>query len=239
MSASFRAKYLLGCLQRLVQLGSREVAAAMAPVERLKRYTPLSEEESCLLGSRIMELLQPLLSTGDGPFECAEGDSHARAEYVIWGALVPFLMDTLRLEAPHDVTSVDHALDFVLPSLDPLGVEIVMEALAYGCRTSPFSLTDYPYTGSYPYLALACHLLGRYDFMRGWCRSSNFEACLEGLLTRKGPNKNDLEALMPTVWWHGSREDLCSESKMRHAASALAKAIAKVNDVFESPGHLH
>lgn len=231
VSATLRAKYLFGCLQRLVQLGSREVAAAMAPVERLKRYTPLNEDESFKVGSMIMELLQPLLSPAAGSDSLEDGDPHARAEYVIWGALVPFLMDTLRLEAPHDAPSVDQALEFVLPCLDLPGVEIVMDALAYGCRTSPFTLTDYPYTGSYAYLALACHLLERYDFMSLWCKSTNFEACLEGLLTRKGPNKHDLEALMPTVWWHGSREDLCSESKMRHAASALAKAIAKVHDL--------
>ncbi|CAM6100145.1 unnamed protein product [Calypogeia fissa] len=231
VSATVRAKYLFGCLQRLVQLGSREVAAAMAPVERLKRYTPLNEDESYMVGSMIMELLQPLLCTVVGSDSLEDGDSRARAEYIIWGALVPFLMDTLRLEAPHDAPSVDQALEFVLPCLDSVGAEIVLDALAYGCRTSPFTLTDYPYTGSYAYLALACHLLEREDFMNLWWRSSNFEACLEGLLTRKGPNKHDLEALMPTVWWHGSREDLCSESKMRHAASALAKAIAKVEEL--------
>lgn len=228
VSAIVRAKYLLGCLQRLVQLGSREVAAAMAPVERLKRYTPLNEDESFIIGTMIMDLLQPLLCTGVMPDSLEDGDSRARAEYIIWGALVPFLMDTLRLEAPHDAPSADQALEFILPCLDRGGFDIVMDALAYGCRTSPFTLTDYPYTGSYAYLAFACYFLEREDIMSCWARSSNFEACLEGLLTRKGPNKHDLEALMPTVWWLGSREDLCSESKMRHAASALAKAIAKV-----------
>ncbi|BBN14829.1 Kip1 ubiquitination-promoting complex protein 1 [Marchantia polymorpha subsp. ruderalis] len=230
-SPARRANYLLGCLQRLVQLGSREVAAAMAPVERLKRFTPLSEGETLTVGAMIMELVQPLICTDVGS-ECLGDDvSPSMAEYVIWGSLVPLLMDTFRLEAPHDSPSVDHALDFLLPCLDKRGVEMVMEALAYGCRTSPFTLTDYPYTGSYAYLALACHLLERYDFMARWWSSENLESCLEGLLTRKVPNKYDYEALMPTVWWHGSREDLCSESRMRHAASALAKAIAKVEEL--------
>ncbi|KAL3692194.1 hypothetical protein R1sor_005845 [Riccia sorocarpa] len=230
-SAAGRASYLLGCLQRLVQLGSREVAAAKAPVERLKRFTPLSESESLKVGAMIMELLQPLVCADIGNESSLEDDSPSLAEYVIWGSLVPFLMDTYRLEAPHDSPSLDHALDFLLPFLDRRGVEIIMEALAYGCRTSPFTFTDYPYTGSYAYLALACHLLERYDFMTRWYFSDSFESCIEGLLTRKVPNKCDLEALMPTVWWHGSREDLCSESRMRHAASALAKAIAKVEEL--------
>jgi len=32
---------------------------------------------------------------------------------------------------------------------------LMMEALAYGWCTSPFSLADHPYTGPYPYLALS------------------------------------------------------------------------------------
>jgi Kip1 ubiquitination-promoting complex protein 1 len=155
------------------------------------------------------------------------------AEYVVWGAVVPFLLETYRVEAPHDAPSVDQALDLLLPRLERhvVGGAVVatmMEALAYGCRTSPFTLADHPYTGPYAYLALACHLLERYEFMVSWWTWEGFESCLEGLLTRKGPNKNDLESLMPIVWWPGSREDLCSEGKMRHAATALSKAIVKV-----------
>jgi Kip1 ubiquitination-promoting complex protein 1 len=48
VAASFRAKYLLGSLQQLVQLGSREVAAAMAPVERLKMLSHFQVREAML-----------------------------------------------------------------------------------------------------------------------------------------------------------------------------------------------
>jgi Kip1 ubiquitination-promoting complex protein 1 len=235
-SATARAKFLLGCLQRLVQLGSREVAAAMAPVDRLRRLTPLADNHISSIGAEICELLWPLLLAGPetAALKIATDDVRPPGEYVVWAALVPFLLETYRQEAPHDAPSVDQALDLLLPRLarqvaDGSLVTMLMEALAYGCRTSPYSLANHPYTGAYPYLALACHLLERYDFMVLWWTSKGFDLCLEGLLTRKGPNKNDLEALMPTVWWQGSREDLCSEGKMRHAATALSKAIVKVS----------
>ncbi|KAG0626698.1 hypothetical protein M758_2G144800 [Ceratodon purpureus] len=233
-----RARFLLGCLQRLVQLGSREVAAAMAPVDRLRRYTPLGEEDAAVVGGEVCDVLVPLLVARGGREGAASAEENVKVpgEYVIWGALMPFLLETYRAEAPHDGPSVDQALDLLLPRLERqvAGGSVVatmMEALAYGCRTSPFALADHPYTGPYAYLALACHLLERYEFMVWWWRSEGFDACLEGLLSRKGPNKNDLEALMPTVWWPGSREDLCSEGKMRHAATALSKAIVKVEDL--------
>ncbi|XP_024400550.1 E3 ubiquitin-protein ligase RKP [Physcomitrium patens] len=229
-----RAKFLLGCLQRLVRLGSGEVAAAMAPEDRLKRYTPLTDHDVLLIGAEICDFLRPLLlrSSSLGKDE----KSNLPEDYTVWGALVPFLLETYRSEAPHDAPSVDLALDLLLPGLerDACGssfVSTIMEALAYGCRTSPFVLADHPYTGPYPYLALACHLLERYDFMVSWWMSEGFDLCLEGLLTRKGPNKNDLEGLMPIVWWPGSREDLCSEGKMRHAATALSRAIVKIEDL--------
>lgn len=235
-SACGRAKFLLGCLQRLVQLGSREVAAAMAPVDRLRRYTQLTEGDASAVGGEVCDLLVPLLvqaSPRRGGGAPVEKNVKVPGEYVIWGALIPILLETYRVEAPHDAPSVDQALDLLLPRLERqvaggAVVATIMEALAYGCRTSPFTLADHPYTGSYGHLALACHLLERYEFMVWWWTSEGFDACLEGLLTRKGPNKNDLEALMPIVWWPGSREDLCSEAKMRHAATALSKAIVKV-----------
>uniref|UniRef100_A0A7I4BXX7 RING-type E3 ubiquitin transferase n=1 Tax=Physcomitrium patens TaxID=3218 RepID=A0A7I4BXX7_PHYPA len=236
--SSTRAKFLLGCLQRLVQLGSREVAAAMAPEDRLRRYSRLTGYDVLSLGSEICDFLLPLLlvSPRSDDLVLLENNLKVPGEYTIWCSLVPFLLETYRKEAPHDASSVDQALDILLPRLErhvPVGdfVTTIMEALAYGCRTSPFTLVDHPYTGPYPYLALACHLLERYDFMVSWWMSVGFDSCLEGLLTRKGPNKNDLEGLLPIVWWPGSREDLCSEGKMKHAATSLSKAIVKVEDL--------
>ncbi|KAJ7546266.1 hypothetical protein O6H91_08G032800 [Diphasiastrum complanatum] len=216
---TLKAKFLFGCLQRLVQLGSPEVSAAMAPAERLRRFTPLAEEQFGLAGEVICNPLAQLLNS----------------RFVIWGNLVPFLLEVHRSETPHDGPSVDRAWDLLLQYLPSAVVqncvEEVMEALAYSCRTSPFTLANCPFGGAYPFLALACRLLQHSDFILQWWKSDEFESCLEGLLTRKGPNKFDLEALIPIVWWPGSREDLCSETNMRQTATAMSRAISKVEEL--------
>ncbi|KAJ7543067.1 hypothetical protein O6H91_09G024000 [Diphasiastrum complanatum] len=217
--STLKAKYLFGCLQRLVQLGSPEVAAVLAPAERLRRFTPLTEEQFSLVGKVICNPLTRLLTT----------------QYVIRGNLVPFLIDIHRSEAPHDGPSLDRAWDLLVQYLPSTAVQSctgdVMAALAYSCRTSLFALANCPFGGAYPFLALACHLIQRNEFMLQWWISEEFESCLEGLLTRKNPNKFDLEALIPIVWWPGSREDLCSESIMRQTATAISRAISKVEEL--------
>eukprot|EP00250_Pteridium_aquilinum_P015144 c22406_g1_i1 orf=516-4535(+) len=221
-----QAQYLLGCLQRLLQLDSKEVVAAMAPEERLRRLKPLGED-SYLVGKEICKSLAKLLME-----EC---QSIRSLEYVTWGALVSSLMELHRLQPPHDVLSVDTALDLILSFLDSniarSCICIVMDALAFGCRTSSITLAESPFTGSYPYLSLAIHLLRRKDILMHWCRFGSFELCLEGLLSKKGPNKYDLERLMPTVWWPGSREDSCTKNNMQQTAQALSKAIDKVEEL--------
>ncbi|XP_002974307.2 E3 ubiquitin-protein ligase RKP [Selaginella moellendorffii] len=223
-SVIVKAKYLFGCLQKLVQLGSPEVAAAMAPAERLRRFTPLPDEQFRVVGTEICKILCELLQQS------------SKAEYVVWGALVPFLTTTYRPGAPHDGHSVDRALDLLMPMLGQtyFGTIVlqIIECLAYGCRTSPLVLADSPFSASYSHLALACHLLQRDDFMVIWWKSDDFESCLEGLLTRKGPNKCDLESLIPTVWWPGSREEHpFSESNMRQIVIALSRAISRIEDL--------
>ena len=168
-----RAQFLLGALQRLLQLDSKEVIASMTPIDRLKRPKPLGEESTILVGREICRPLALLLIL----------DSHA-FEYVIWGALVPFLMELYQFQPPHDVASVEIALEMMFSFLDSRSIRgcicEIMEALAFGCRTSPIKLVQSPYTGSYPYLALACHLIRRLDFLTHWCTSETFELCLEG-----------------------------------------------------------
>lgn len=226
LPALTQAQFLLGCLQRLLQLDSKEVVAAMAPADRLRRLKPLGED-SYLVGREICKPLAKLMME-----ECSTASA---LEYVIWGALVPFLMELYRLQPPHDASSVDTALDLILSFFDSNNARscicVVMEALAFGCRTSSIILAESPFTGSYTYLALAFHLLRRQDILMHWCRIGSFEVCLEGLLSRKGPNKYDLERLMPTVWWPGSREDSCTENNMRQTAQALSKAIGKVEEL--------
>ena len=57
---------------------------------------------------------------------------------------------------------------------------------------------------------------------------SDFEFLFEGFLSRKNPNKQDLECMMPSVWWPGSREDMSYESSMDLTTTALSEAINEV-----------
>ncbi len=104
-----------------------------------------------------------------------------------------------------------------------------MEALAYGYHISQYALVKQSYIGAYPYLDLTCHLLNKYECMASWWIYKGFDFHLEVLFTQKGPNKNDLEALMPIVRKLGLHEDSCFESKMKHATNVLSKGIVKMS----------
>jgi hypothetical protein len=65
--------------------------------------------------------------------------------------------------------------------------------------------------------------------MASWWIYKGFDLCLEVLFTQKGPNKSDLEALMPIVWRLGLHEDLCFESKMKHVTNVLSKGIVNMS----------
>ncbi|KAH9296477.1 hypothetical protein KI387_040065, partial [Taxus chinensis] len=216
------ATYLLKCLSRLVKLRNHypSTSTSVEKLRRFKRFT-LHAEFLNPIGKEICQHFFSLL----------DGDPGTK-EYVVWSALVPFLMETFGIQAPHDGASLDMVMDLLLPFTEFNELIIpVMQALAYRCKTSPIVLIDCPYTGSYPYLALACHVLRREEIMICWCQSADFESLMEGLLSRKGPNKQDLQVLMPSVWWPGFREDFSSESNMRQTTLALARAISKVEEM--------
>lgn len=220
--ASELAVYLLKCLTRLVKLYSQDpsTSTSVEKLRRLKRVTPLVG----LLNPIGKEICKQFFSLLDGDLGIKE--------YVVWGALVPFMLETFGTQAPHDGASLDKVMELLLsfPEFKDLVIP-TMQALSYGCKTSMINLVDCPYTGSYPYLALACHILKREELMVHWWKSSDFESSMEELLSRKGPNKQDLQTLMPTVWWPGSREDLSSESNMRQTTLALSRAINKVEEM--------
>eukprot|EP01018_Ginkgo_biloba_P039209 Gb_19146 [translate_table: standard] len=216
------ATYLLGCLLRLVKLYSQDPCASTS-VEKLRRWKRFSP---------LAELFNPIGKEICKHFFCLfDGDS-GNKEYIIWGALVPFMLETFGMQAPHDGASLDRVVDLLLsfPEFNEL-IAPIMQALANSCKTSPITLVDCPYTGSYPYLALVCHILKREEIMVCWWESSEFDSSMEGLLSRKGPNKQDLHVLMPTVWWPGCREDLSSENNMRQTTLALSRAISKVEEM--------
>lgn len=221
-SLSEIASYLLRCLYRLVKLRSHypSSSTSVEKLRRLKRFT-LDEEILTPIGKEICQHFFSLL----------DGDPGVK-EHVVWGALVPFMMETFGTQAPHDGASLDRVIDLfsLFPEFSGLIIPI-MQALAYSCKTSAIILVDCPYTGSYPYLALACHVLRREEILMHWCQSADFESSMEGLLSRKGPNKQDLQELMPSVWWPGSREDSSWERNMRHTTLALSRAICKVEEM--------
>eukprot|EP00850_Spirogloea_muscicola_P003185 SM000012S25447 [mRNA] locus=s12:1115664:1123627:- [translate_table: standard] len=242
---ALQASYLLACLQRLVQLDSKEAAAALTPQDRLRRPSPLPEDDRVLLAACLAELLGPLLTLGwsteqELDLKEQKGDTvPSRGAYVIWAALVPFLLRAFRQSPPHDTESLEEVLDLLLACLDEYVLKgvipVVMDALAYGCTTSSFCPPGGDLArGPYPYLAVANKLISRWHWMAFWLHSRSFQATLEGLLFRKGSTKLDLEVLLPAVWWPGCTEggsDTCTESQLKQITSTLAAAVAQVEDL--------
>uniref|UniRef100_A0A6V7QWM5 RING-type domain-containing protein n=1 Tax=Ananas comosus var. bracteatus TaxID=296719 RepID=A0A6V7QWM5_ANACO len=64
-----------------------------------------------------------------------------------------------------------------------------------------------------------------------WWKSLDFGFSLEGFLSMKSPNKQDLHCLIPSVWWPGSCEDVGNESSMMLTMSALSGAVAKIEEM--------
>lgn len=133
------------------------------------------------------------------------------------------------MHPPHDYLTLDRVLDsFLCFEESKVLFEHVFEALSSRCKTAPLTLTECPYSGSYSYLALACHILRREDMMTLWWKSTDFEFLFEGLLSRKSPNRQDLQCLIPSVWWPGSCEDISNENSMVMTTKALSEAVNKV-----------
>jgi Kip1 ubiquitination-promoting complex protein 1 len=141
--------------------------------------------------------------------------------YVIWDALVPWLVQLAESKAE----MLEKALDMLLLCFEPHElrkvVSEVMEALSYRSRTASFSSESLPYTGSFRYLRLACALVRRREVLECWWQSWGFEESLEGLLTKKAVNKNDLAALLPQV--RSSPRFCCSFLQALRATPVLGR----------------
>ncbi|XP_050369732.1 E3 ubiquitin-protein ligase RKP [Argentina anserina] len=211
---------LLRCLSRLLGLHSVEQAKHSSVEKlRLKRFVSLSE----ILNPASHGICEELFS--------ALGADVWSIEYVAWGPFLSFIMEVFGLQVPHDYSGLDRVLDVFLEfNRSQLLFEHVINALACGCKTAPLILKDCPCSGSYPYLALACHILRRQELMVLWWKSPDFEYHFEGFLSRKDPNKNDLESIMPSVWWPGSCEDVSYESSMLLMTRALSEAVSKIEE---------
>src|SRR5438132_1312086 len=107
-------------------------------------------------------------------------------EYIAWGPLTTLLLDVFRAREPHDFSCLDQVLELFLQfqGCTSLLQELIV-ALSCMCKVAPLVLTECPYSGSYAFLALACHLLRHKDVMHLWWNSEDFAFSFEGFLTRK------------------------------------------------------
>lgn len=213
--------HLLCCLSRLLAMQSMERSEVISveKLRRLKRFAPLDE------------LFRPVSLVICEEFFSALDVEMQSAEYIGWGPVLSFMLEVFGVQAPHDYKSLDRIVDLFLEfEGSHLLFEHVINALSCSCKTAPFVLTECPYSGSYFYLALACHILRREELMVLWWRSSEFDFLFEGFLSCKTPNKQDLQCIIPSVWWPGSCEDMSNESSMMMTTTALSGAISKIEE---------
>ncbi|KAG9151750.1 hypothetical protein Leryth_002032 [Lithospermum erythrorhizon] len=218
-SAAPFANNLLSCFSRLIEM-QRDDRAEVLSVEKLRMLKRFVS---------FQEIFHPVSQGIGRAFFSVMNLESSLAEYISWGPLLSFFIQVFRPHPPHDFKSIDRVLDCLLEFQEsrPLFLHII-NALSSGCKVSPFVLSECPHSGSYTHLALAGHILRREELMILWWRSSNFEFSLEGFLSRKSPNKQDLLGLIPFVCWPGSNEDLSNENNMLLTTTALSEAVKKV-----------
>ncbi|KAM3359728.1 E3 ubiquitin-protein ligase RKP isoform X1 [Capsicum galapagoense] len=212
---------LLNCFRRLIEMQrvGRAEFSSVEKLRRLKRFVSF-EKLSHPVSRGICEELFSTLVAEDGS-----------TKYIGCGPLLSLIMEVFRIHPPHDYMSLDNILDSFLEFPESrILFEHIISSLSTFCKTAPLSLTDVPYTGSYAYLALACHILRREEVMTLWWKSSDFDLLFEGFLSRKIPNKQDLQGLLPSVWWPGSCEDTSNEASLFLTTAALSEAIDKVEE---------
>ncbi|KAM3016151.1 hypothetical protein FF2_000205 [Malus domestica] len=223
------ATRLLHCLSRLLGLHSVEQAkhSSVQKLRRLKRF--VTHEELFYPVSRgVCEEI----------FSVLEADVWSTG-YIAWGPFLSFMMEVFGLQIPHDYSSLDRVLDVFLEfEGSHLLFEHFINALACGCKTALLVLEDCPCSGSYPYLAVAIHILRRQELMVLWWKAPDFEFLFEGFLSRKNPNKHDLESMIPSVSWPGSSEDVSYESSMLLTTRALSEAVSKIEEKHRDLCHL-
>ncbi|KAL2521490.1 E3 ubiquitin-protein ligase [Forsythia ovata] len=220
-SSNSLASNLFHCLLRLLEM-QRLKRAEFDTVEKLRRLKRFASFD---------ELSHPVFQAICGELFSVLAAETGSADYVGRGPFLSFIMETFRIHPPHDYTSMDRVLDSFLEFEESrLLFEQTIDALSSGCKTASLILTECPYSGSYSYLALACHILRREELMALWWKSSDFEFLFEGFLSRKSPNKHDLQCLIPSVWWPGSYEDMSNENSMMLTTTALSEAIDKIEE---------
>ncbi|XP_034901852.1 E3 ubiquitin-protein ligase RKP [Populus alba] len=220
--ANLLAVQLLQCLSRLSDtLGVERAESSLAgKLRRLKRFVSLEEVFYPVCHGICEEF-----------FSVLEGYSGS-TEYVAWGPLLSFMMEVFRVQAPHDYSVLDRFIDVFLEFQESrLMFEHIINALSSCCKTASLVLTECPYSGSYSYLAMVCHILRRKELMVLWWKLADFELLFEGFLSQKIPNKQDLQCMVPSVWWPSSGEDMYNDGRsMMLTTTALSEAINKIEE---------
>ncbi|KAK6150490.1 hypothetical protein DH2020_015422 [Rehmannia glutinosa] len=192
---------------RLLQMQRLE-RAEKDTVEKLRRLKRFASFEELLLpvSNGICEELLSAINVEIGS-----------VEYIGHGPFLSFMMEIFRIHPPHDYVTLDRVLDSFLGFEESkLLFKHIFEALSSGCKTASLVLTECPYSGSYSYLALACHILRREELMTLWWKSPDFEFLFEGFLSRKSPNKQDLNV-------SGKGMDLKFDSVFFHVLSSYER----------------
>ncbi|XP_058006345.1 E3 ubiquitin-protein ligase RKP-like [Hevea brasiliensis] len=220
-SVNLLATQLLRCLSKLFNLQCIERAdsSSVGKLRRLKRFVSLEE------------LFYPVCHSICEELFCILETDARNAEYVAWGPLLSFMMKVFRLQPAHDYSSLDRFIDVFLEFREScLIFEYIISALSSCCKTASLVLNECPYSGSYSYLALVCHILRREELMVLWWKSPDFEFLFEGFLSQKSPSKLDLHSLMPSVWWPGSCDDISYGSSLLLTTTALSEAVSKIEE---------
>ncbi|KAF9678802.1 hypothetical protein SADUNF_Sadunf07G0074000 [Salix dunnii] len=143
------------------------------------------------------------------------------------------MMEVFKVQAQYNYSSLDKFIDVFLEFQESrLMFEHIINALSSGCKTTSLVLTECPYSGSYLYLAMVCHILQQKELMVLWWKSADFELLFEGFLSHKSPNKQDLQCMMPSVWWPSSGDDISNDERsMMLTTTTLLETINKVTFV--------
>ena len=210
--------HLLRCLSRILDLQNLDQSDPVS-LERLRR------SKRCPL----LDLLFQPISRGICKvlFEEIPADGVV-LEHIAESSFLPFLLEQFSPQQLHNQENLNRVVDLFLefPGCRPIFLHLIL-ALSSSCRTSPLVLLDCPFSGSYPFLSLACQILRHKELVSLWWCSPEFYYSLEGFLSRKAPNKHDIQQLIPSF-----SEESYLESSMILATSAISGAFDKV---FLSP----
>lgn len=131
-----------------MQRVERTKISSVGKLRRLKRFVP------------VEELFHPVSHGICEEFFAALDTKEGSKEYIGWGPLLSLVIEVFGAHPPHDYASLDRVIDLLLGfQSSGLMFEHIINALSCGCKTASLVLMECPYSGSYPYLALACHIL--------------------------------------------------------------------------------